>query len=114
METGNTNAPFMPVKGLGLVDLVFNPHAGDHGRMRGIETIAGLEKLKGLSLTDNMAIEIVDDEYKLVRGISSDRLSIEAIISYWKDGQYIIEPVDDNGMITDLLKEKGKTYHKKK
>ena len=62
METGDINAPLMPVEGLGLVDLVFNPHANYFGRMEGIKNITGLVNMNGLSLSNNMAIEIIDDE----------------------------------------------------
>lgn len=114
METGNIGAPFMPVKGLGLVNLVFNPHADEKGRMKGIKNNTELLKMNGLSLTNNMAIEIVDDEYRLIRGISSENVSIEAILSYWKNDKYIIEPVKENGLIDDLvnIKENEKKLKK--
>lgn len=114
METGNPSAPFMHVKGLGLIDLVFNPHASDHGRMRGVENITELVNMRGLSLTDNMAIEIVDDEYKLIRGFSSEGLATEAILSYWENGKCNIEPVEESGLISNLIKNKNKQKKKQK
>ena len=114
METGNPGAPFMPLKGLGLVNLIFNPHAGETGRMRDIKNITESIGLRGLSLTDNMAIEIVDDEYKLVEGISSEDYSREAIISYWDGREYMIEPVDKEGLISELSGNKKKTHQKRK
>ena len=114
METGNMSAPIMEVKGLGLVNLIFNPHASEHGRMRGIENITSSVNMKGLSLTDNMAIEIVDDEYKLIKGYSSERLSIEAIISYWENGKYVMEPVEETGLISNLVSNKNKQKKKQK
>lgn len=114
METGNSNAPFMPVKGLGLVDLIFNPHAGEHGRMRSIKNITELNHMRGISLTDNMAIEIVDDEYKLIEGFSNEGVIKEAILSYWKDGEYWVEPIEEKGLIKELIDGRKKDYQKRK
>lgn len=114
METGNPGAPYMAVKGLGLVDMIFNPHADDHGRMRSIKNIIEEYHMKGLSLTDNMAIEIIDDEYKLISGKSSKRFSTVGMISYWKNNDYIIEPLEEKGLISELVNNKEKTYLKKK
>ena len=112
MEKGDITQPLMPVEGLGLVNLIFNPHCADHGRMKGIKNLTELFGISGVSLTDNMAIEIVDNEYKLVKGTSSEGLATEGIISYWKDGKYNIEPLEENGLLSDLTKEK--TYQKTK
>ena len=114
METGNISAPFMPVKGIGLVGLIFNPHAGDHGRMKGIKNITELINLKGISLTDNIAIEIIDDEYKLIEGISSEGFAKEAIISYWDGTDYRIEPMEEKGLVSELIYGKKKTHQKRK
>lgn len=112
METGNANAPYMSLKGLGLVDLVFNPHAGYNHRMIGIKNVTEILDMSGLSLTDNMAIEIIDNDYKLIKGISSEGLEREAIISSWKDGLYNIEPVNETGLINELTNSVNKVYKK--
>ena len=113
-KTGNPNSPYMEVKGLGLVDLIFNPHAGNTRRMRSVGNITQQLNTNCLSLTDNMAIEIVDDEYKLIEGYSSEGYAKEAIISYWEDGDYHIEPVKDVGLIDELVnsRKKGRCLRK--
>ena len=113
METGDITSPLMPVEGLGLVDLVFNPHANYSGRMKAIQKITENLNKNGLSLTNNMAIEIMDDEYKLIRGISSERLDIEAILSRWEDKKYVLEPVKEEGLLKELTGDLTKTYKKK-
>ncbi len=113
-KTGNPNSPFMEVKGLGLVDLMFNPHAGNTKRMHSITNITKQLNIRCLSLTDNIAIEIVDDEYKLIKGFSSEGYATEAIISYWEDGEYFIEPVKEVGLIDELVagRKKGRCLRK--
>ncbi len=113
METGDITSPLMPVEGLGLVDLVFNPHANYFGRMKSIQNITNSLNKNGLSLTNNMAIEIIDDEYKLVRGISSEGLDTEAKLSQWRGRNYIIGPVKEDGSLKELTGDLEKTYKKK-
>ena len=114
MEEEDMKAQFMKVPGLGIVNLVFNPHASYHGRMKAIEDITKEVNLSGVSLTNNMAIEIVDDKYKLIKGISSSRLATEAILSYWQNGEYYIEPIEEDGLISELEKNKTNGFQKKK
>ena len=64
MELNNPNAPYMPIYRLGLIDLVFNPHANYKGRLEGVRDILMTIKKNGLSLSNNMAIEIIDEKYK--------------------------------------------------
>ena len=109
-ETGNPHEPFKEVEGLGLIDLIFNPHADEHGRLRDVEKLTEKLNINGLSLTDNMAIEIVDGKYKLIEGDSNN--SKVAIFTYWKDGIYSIEPVNSEGDISELTLIKTNSNHK--
>lgn len=102
MESNNPNAPYVAVDGLGMIDLIFNPHANYKGRLEGMRDILKSYRKKGLSLSNNMAIEIVDDEYKLIEGISSDDEKIFATLGYWKNGEYYTQEVQRKGKIKQL------------
>lgn len=102
MESNNPNAPYVAVDGLCMIDLIFNPHANYKGRLEGMRDILKEYRKKGLSLSNNMAIEIVDDEYKLIKGISSDDEEIFATLGYWKNGEYYTQEVQQKGKIKQL------------
>ena len=102
LQMEKPEAPFALVHGLNMVDFVFNPHASYPGRMESIKELLKDTDMKGISLTDNMAIEIFDDNYKLIEGISSDGLPKQALLSYWKNGEYFIEPIPKEGLVEDL------------
>lgn len=110
--TGNTSAPYMPLKGLGLVDLIFNPHGGSCKRLWGIKNITEYIKMNGLSLTDNMAIEIIDGEYKLVEGISNKGFEKEAILSHWEGDRCLIELIKEEGLLDELTNSDKKVLKK--
>ena len=102
MELNNPNAPYMSLDGLGMVDLIFNPHANYEGRLEGMQDILKQYVKKGLALSNNMAIEIIDEDYKLIEGISSDGEEKFAILGYWKDGLYHTEKVQKKGKVKQL------------
>ncbi len=103
MESGDLSAPYTAVEGLGFIDLIFNPHAGSHERNNGIEKVSKEVNMHGLSLTNNMAIKIVDDKYQLIKGISSEGLDITATLSYWDNGGYSVIEIPNKGIINDLV-----------
>lgn len=104
MELNDPNAPYMAIDGLCMVDLIFNPHANYPGRLEGMKEILKLYRKKGLALSNNMAIEIIDNEYKLIEGISSDGDEKFAIQGYWKDGKYYTEKVKPKGKVKQLIR----------
>lgn len=103
MELNDPDAPYITVDGLCIVDLIFNPHANCKGRLEGIRDILKSNRKTGLSLSNNMAIEIVDEEYKLIEGISSDGEERFAILGYWEDGEYYTEKVQKKGKVKQLV-----------
>lgn len=103
MDLNDPDAPYMILDGLCMVDLIFNPHANYKGRLEGIRDILKLNEKMGLSLSNNMAIEIVDEDYKLIEGISSGGEEKFAILGYWKDGNYYTEEVPKEGKVKQLI-----------
>lgn len=106
MEQNNPNAPFKEIEGLSLVDLVFNPHANYAGRLDGMQEVLKTINKNGISLSNNMAIEIIDDEYRLIQGISSEDEEMIAILGYWKDGEYHTEPIQEKGKVKQLIEKR--------
>ena len=112
MESGNLEAPFMPVECLGLVDLAFNPHADEEGRMKGIKDITQAVNLNGISINNNMAIEIVDGEYKIIQKTPEIGPEHDAMLTYWYDGCYFGEPIIEGGLVSELTQDFAKVYQK--
>ena len=90
-----------------MVDGLFVPHCDEKGRRENMKDLLKTSDQVGLSLSNCAALEIVDDEYRL---ITSDALhyNIEAygMKSYWKDGEYLEEFIDkslDFRPLRDLL-----------
>ena len=102
LQMENPNAPFALVQGLNMIDTIFNPHASYPGKMESIKELLKDTDMKGISLTDNMAIEIIGERYKLIEGISSENQPIMALLSYWKEGKYYIEQVSKDGLVEEL------------
>ena len=99
--------PLIRVDCLGLVDGLFVPHCDEKGRRENMKDLLKTSDQVGLSLSNCAALEIVDDEYRL---ITSDALhyNIEAygMKAYWKDGEYLEEFIDkslDFRPLRDLL-----------
>lgn len=102
IELNNPNAPFASVNGISLINLAFNPHANYEGRLEGMKSILKKINCNGISLSNNMAICFVDDEYKLLEGFSSTDEEKFAILSYYKDEKYHIENIEKQGKISSL------------
>ena len=105
METGDIDAPLALLDGLDFVDLVFCPHANFESRREGVkELLRGTDK-NALSLTDNAAIEIIDNRFRILTGYSSDGSPRFAQLSYWKDGEYRVQNVEGGGLVRSLTKK---------
>ena len=102
MEFNNPQLPFAPLEGLGLIELAFNPHANYSGRLEGLKNMLKNIPINGLSLSNNMAIEFINDKYKLIEGISSNREEKFALLSYWLDGKFYTKKIPSEGAIKQL------------
>jgi len=57
---------YMAVRGLGLVDVALCPHFNDHRRPSGAASIAARKRLAVLGLDDCTALEVIDDEWRIL------------------------------------------------
>ena len=76
---GNTNDPRFindecnKIEGLGFIDAYISPHCQAEGkREREIRSLKYIDKV-GLSLSNCSAIEIIDDEYRIIKSMPADK-----------------------------------------
>ena len=91
------NQPLIGIECLGFIKGLFVPHCDEKDRLKNAKELLREHDLVGLLMSNCTALEIVDDEYRL---ITSDACyhNIEAygLKSYWKDGKYIEITIDDS------------------
>lgn len=104
MELNDPGAPFKEIEGLGIIGLVFNPHANFEGRLEGMREVLKSINKNGVSLSNNVAIEIINDEYKIIEGSSSENDNQFALLSYWENGEYFTKKMEKTGKIKQLIK----------
>ena len=114
IQLKDETAPLITVECLGFIEAFFTPHSDVAtkytNRLEYQKESLREKDLVGLAISNCAAIEIVDDEYRL---ITSDALSygIEAygLKTYWKDDKYIEEYIDKSDefkKVKDLLELK--------
>ena len=89
--------PLIGVDCIGLVDGLFVPHCDEPGRAENVKDLLKTSSEIGLSISNCAALEIIDDEYRLITSDASN-YGFEAygLKSYWEDGEYVIESIDDS------------------
>ena len=102
--------PLIGVECLGFVDGLFVPHCDEKDRLNNVKELLKSSGQIGLSMSNCTALEIIDDEYRLITSDASYH-NIEAfgLKSYWKNGEYIEEYIDtslDFKPLKDLLTKK--------
>lgn len=90
---------------LWFVDWLFVPHSDEPGRQENVREL--LEKEENeiwLLLSNCAALEIVDDQYRLIISDASNHPAKKAFWkkTYRKNGEYIEENIDDNPEFKDL------------
>ncbi len=92
-----SDQPFIGMECLGFVDGLFVPHCDAPGRLENAKDLLKESKEIGLSISNCTALEIVDDQYRLITSDASNH-HIEAygLKSYWCDGEYLQEKIDDS------------------
>lgn len=87
--------PLTSMECLGFVDGLFVPHCDEQGRIESTKDILrDLPDLVGLAMSNCAALVIVDGEYKIVVGDSSQRnLEPYGIRMLWHNGKYIQENI---------------------
>lgn len=84
---------------LGWFDAFFTPHCNvaneNTNRLEHMRESLRNSELIGIGISNCCALEIIDDNYRLVTDDASN-YAIEAygIKSYWKNGKYIVEFLD--------------------
>lgn len=79
------------MNGLGFVDGLFVPHCDKNGRLENVRQILKTSSEVGLSISGCAALEIIDDQYRLITSAGSEAYGLK---SYWKNGKYIEERID--------------------
>ena len=110
--------PLISVECLGLINGLFVPHCDAPGRLENVKDLLKTSDQIGLSMSNCAALEIIDDQYRLITSDSSNH-NIEAfgLKSYWEDGEYLEEKLDTSlefKSLTDLLSKNIKKDSKLK
>lgn len=95
--------PLIKVDCLELVNGLFVPHCDEPGRRENVKDLLKTSNEIGLSMSNCTALEIIDEQYRLITSDASFH-NIEAygLKSYWEDGQYIEERIDDTSEFKPL------------
>ena len=84
------------VDALDFVDAYFTPHAQITGKMNRVRTsLKHIDKV-GISLSNCTAIEIIDDEYRIIKSSPADKNFIPyALKTYWENGELFEEDLSN-------------------
>lgn len=98
---------FNKVDALNFIDVYFTPHIQILGKLDRVRTSLKYIDKVGISLSNCAAIEIIDNEYKIIKSKPSDEsFKPYALKTYWKDGELFEEElnnINDYNSIDDLL-----------
>ena len=85
------------------------PHCDEKDRLNNVKELLKSSDQIGLSMSNCTALEIVDDEYRLITSDASyHNIKAFGLKSYWEDGEYIEEYIDtslDFKPLKNLLKK---------
>lgn len=108
--------PLIGVECIGLVDGLFVPHCDAPGRLDSVKDLLKTSSQIGLSMSNCTALEIIDDEYRLITSDASDyNIKPYGIKSYWDNDEYLEEQIDDSlefKPLSDLLNKNILKKHK--
>lgn len=89
--------PLIKVDCLGLINGLFVPHCDEPGRSENAKDLLKASTEVGLSISNCCALEIIDDEYRLITSNPiSHKIKPYGLKTYWEDGKYIVKPIDDS------------------
>lgn len=96
IKYGN-DQPLIGMECLGFVDGLFVPHCDAPGRLENAKDLLKSSKQIGLCISNCTALEIIDDQYRLITSDASYH-NIEAygLKCYWKNGEYFEKKIDDS------------------
>lgn len=104
------NEPLISVNCLGFIDGFFTPHCDEDDRYESVKELLKEKDLVGLLMSNCTALEIIDNKYRLIMSDAKNH-GIEAygLKTYWKDGKYIEEALDNSEKfksLSELLQKK--------
>ena len=89
--------PLIGMECLGFVDGLFVPHCDAPGRRENVKDLLKTSNEIGISISNCAALEIVDDQYRLITSDASYHgIKAYGLKSYWENGEYIEENLDDS------------------
>lgn len=104
--------PLIGVDCIGLIDGLFVPHCDKPGRTENVKELLKTSSEIGLSISNCCALEIIDDKYRLITSEPTvHNFKPYGLKTYWKNGEYIIEKIDDSlefKPLNELLSRNGK------
>lgn len=101
--------PLVSMECLGFMDGLFVPHCDEKGRLQSVKEILQQQPgTIGIAISNCAALEIIDDEYKVIVGDASKRNLIPyGLKLYWNNGQYFEHKLE----ISDKLKPISELYN---
>lgn len=89
--------PLIVVDCIGLINGLFVPHCDEPGRTDNVKDLLKTSSEIGLSISNCCALEIIDDEYRLITSTSlTNNTKPYGLKTYWENGEYIVEQIDDS------------------
>lgn len=105
------NLEINKVDGLGFVDAYLSPHCQKEGKRERVnKSLKHIDKV-GISLSNCTAIEIIDNEYKIIKTKPVEEVFEPYVLkSYYQDGKLVEEELnnlDDFKSLNELLSKKS-------
>lgn len=100
IQLKDPTAPMINVDCLSFINAFFTPHCnvvnGNTNRLQHMKVSLKDTNLVGLGMSNCCAIEIIDDQYRLITTDASNYgIKAYGIKTYWREGKYIEEYISD-------------------
>lgn len=95
--------PLISMDCLGFIDGLFVPHCDAQGRYESVKELLKAKETFSLQMSNCMALEIIDDKYRLITSDASDyNINPYALKTYWLNDKYIEEYIEIKKEFEDL------------
>ena len=105
--------PLIGVDCIGLIDGLYVPHCDEPGRYENVKDLLKNSNEIGILISNCCALEIVDDEYRLIISEPiAHSLKPYGIRAYWENNEYLEEKIDESlefKPLVDLLSKNIKS-----
>ena len=82
--------PFASMECLGFIDGLFVPHCDEPGRLESLKEMLKKSDQVGISISNCAALEIIDDQYRLITGDASNHNIVAyGLKTYWCGEEYV-------------------------